>query len=129
MTTYPELAAAVIELHNNIAGSFAAPQQARATTEASPLDALKSIERMVDTMRQDALCRVATYGKSLAAAASFAEDVVNLYALLRLQDAIPIQMAHVVNETYLDALECINDRGRANNLDDSFVAYEDEVPF
>lgn len=125
MITYPKLAAAIVELHNNIAGSFAAPQQARATTETPLFNVLNSISRMADDMREDARERLRAHNKSSAAAASFAEDVVNLYALLRLQDAIPIQMVQVINEIYFEALKYINS-GREV---DPFIAYEEEVPF
>ena len=122
---YTELAAAVIELHNNIAGSFAAPRQARATTETSPLDALKSISRMADDMREDARERLRAHGQSSAAAANFAEGITHLYAILKLQDAMPARMRQVVEEIYSDAMEHMT-HGRD---EDTFIAYEDEVPF
>lgn len=125
MITYPKLAAAIVELHNSIAGSFATPQQARATTETPVFNVLNSISRMVDMMREDALCRVATHGKSLEAANGFAEEIVLLYAILKLQDAIPARMRQVVEEIYSDAMEHMT-HGRD---EDTFIAYEDEVPF
>lgn len=125
MITYPKLAAAIVELHNNIAGSFAAPKQTRATTETSPLEALKSIERMVDMMRQDAYERLRAHNQPSAAAANFAEGITHLYAILKLQDAIPARMRQVVEEIYSDAMEHMT-HGRD---EDTFIAYEDEVPF
>lgn len=138
MITYPELAAAVVELHNEIKGLFVSPNVAhiylRPEMEwkdqfATAMEAIDSLRKIILDMKSDAVERMSVASCHRREALELADAVVTMHTLLVLSRANKRNDEREtmrLHDMYMDAL-----RVAAYGYDEvqTPVVYEQEMPF
>lgn len=134
MTDEEELLIDFVRLHNRLISRVINPGISRISldgcmnteaTVAAAREALNGITLLMKMMEGDSILRLRAHSESFTAATRFSYAILQLHAVMDLQDAIPAGMADRIDEIHSDAASFL---GRPSE-GDPFLTYEDEIPF